>query len=46
MQGVYELRAPGVHETVRNPFLEQGIVGTQPLIGIQDGEVGLVRRIQ
>jgi hypothetical protein len=22
MQGVYELRAPGVHETVRNPFLE------------------------
>jgi hypothetical protein len=39
------LRAPGVYETVRDRFLEQRIVGTQPLIGIQDGEVCRVRCI-
>jgi hypothetical protein len=45
MQGVDEARPPGVDETVREAFLEQGIIGTQPLIRIKDGEVGRVRGI-
>ncbi len=45
MQGVHKARAPGVDETVRDAFLEQGIIGTQPLIRIKDGEVGRLRGI-
>src|ERR1043166_8453327 len=40
MHGVHQARPPGVYETVRDPLLKQGIIGTTPLIGIKDGEVG------
>src|SRR5262249_30728271 len=45
MHGVHEVRTPSVDETVRDTFLKQGIIGTQPLIRIKDGEVGCGRGI-
>jgi hypothetical protein len=45
MHSIHEARPPGVDETVREAFLEQGIIGTQPLMRIKDGEMGRVRGI-